>query len=507
MAIQTFVLGLNPNGKRPAILLAINPGVGRASLSAILRYLVLVGNKTSAGSAVADQDLHDIFPNTDVDALFGARSELKWMIRTARKVPGIRIRAIACAEASGGTAATLTITVTGTASTNGTLRFYLATKTVNVTVPAGTTAADTAALIQAAFAADPDLPCTAAVVGAVVTLTAANVGVRGNDWVCYFDPAEKPGTTAIALAGSGAVNPGKNGVVGAKFGATLGAGADNLANVLAVLQGSAFFTCAFAQNDTSTNAPLLKTYSDAKSAVGSQIFEHIVLGHTGSYANALALAKTTLNKHRFQVAWQRGAEAHPAMLAAAMGAVRTQKEQLHPNRRFNGDLLPGIPAARAQIDWPSGGETGEEDAALNNGLTPVRSNDQGEARVVRSVTTLCVRNSVPFYGCIDSGQARTPDTTAELLMLAWDTEFAVNNEYVGPDPEDGEEDPPEGTATPRDWTSYAQGLLEELIPKHWFQSVSVSTEYDADQKMLLCTINLEVAALNHRIAGNVNQVV
>jgi phage tail sheath gpL-like len=489
------------------MLWAINPGVGRVSLSSIPRYLLLVGNKTSAGSAVADQDLHDIFPNTDADALFGARSELAWMIRMARKVPGVRIKAIACVEASGGTAATLTITITGTASTNGTLRFYLATKTINVVVPSGTTQNATAALVQAAFAADPEIPCTAAVVDNVVTLTIANVGVRGNDWTCYFDPSEKPGTTAVALAGSAAVNPGKNGVVGAKFGATLGAGTDNLTNVLAVLQGSAFFTCVFAQNDTSTNVPLLKTYNDAKAAIGSQIFEHVVLGHTGSYANALTLAKTTINKHRIQVAWQRGAGVHPAMLAASMGAVRTQKEQLHPNRRFNGDLLPGIPAARAQVDWPSVGETGEEDAALNNGLTPVRSNDQGEARVVRSITTLCVRNSVSFYGCIDSGQARTPDTAAELLTLAWDTEYSVNNEYVGPDPEDGEEDPSEGTATPRGWTSYAQGLLEEQIPKHWFSSVSVSTEYDPDQKMLLCTINLQVAPLNHRLAGNINQVV
>jgi hypothetical protein len=126
--------------------------------------------------------------------------------------------------------------------------------------------------------------------------------------------------------------------------------------------------------------------------------------------------------------------------------------------------------------------------------------------VVRSITTLCVRNSVPFYGCIDSGQARTPDMAAELLTLAWDTEYSVNNEYVGPDPEDGEEDPSEGTATPRGWTSYAQGLLEEQIPKHWFSSVSVSTEYDAGQKMLLCTISLEVAPINHRLAGNINQI-
>lgn len=503
---QTIVLGLNPSGKRPAILLAVNAGVGRVDPSTIARYLVLIGNKTSAGSATADTELHEIFPNTDFGAKFGARSELAWMIRMAQKVPGVRIKAIACAEASGGTAATLTITITGTASSNGTLRFYLATRTINVVVPAGTTAADTAALVQAAFAADPEIPVTGAVVGAVVTLTVANVGVRGNDWVLYFDPLEKPGTTAVALAGSAAANPGQNGVVGAKFGATLGAGTDNLTNALATLAGQSCFTIAAANNDTSTNAALLKTYNDGKAAVGNQVFEHIVLGFTGSYANAKTLARTTLNKHRLQVAWQRGGEAHPAMLAAAMAALRTQKEQLHPNRRFNGDVLAGIPAARALVDWPSGGETGEEDAALQDGITPIRSNAQGEAVVVRSINTLCVRNSVSFYGCIDSGQARTPDMAAELLQFAWDTEYSVNNEYVDGDPEDGEDERPEGTATPRGWTAYATLLLEEKIPKHWFSSVSVSTEFDSANDMLLCTINLEVAPLNHRLAGNVNQV-
>lgn len=503
---QTIVVGLNPSGKRPAILWAINVGVGRVDISSIPRYLLLVGNKTSAGSATVDTEIHEIFANTDISAVFGARSELAWMIRVARKYPGIRIKAIACAEASGGVAATLTITITGTAGSNGTLRFYIAGKTINVVVPSGTTQNATAALVEAAFDADPDVPCTAGVADNVVTLTVANVGVRGNDWACYFDPAEKPTTTAVALAGSAATNPGQSGVVGAKFGATLGSGTDNLTNALAALAGQAFFTIAAANNDTSTNAALLKTYSDGKAAVGSQIYEHIVLGHTGSYANAQTLAKTTLNKHRFQVAWQRGSEAHPAMLAASMGALRTQKEQAHPNRRYAGDVLLGIPGARALVDWPSVGETGEEDTALQNGITPIRSNAQGEAIVVRSITTLCTRNSVPFYGCLDSGQARTPDMAAEVLTLAWDTEYAVNNEYVDSDPEDGEEERSEGAATPRGWTAYAQEILEGKIPKHWFSSVSVSTEFDADADMLLCTINLEVAPLNHRIAGNINQV-
>lgn len=505
MVAQTIVVGLNPNGKRPAALWAVNPGVGASDLSAIPRFLLLVGNKTSAGSAVADQDLNEIFPNTDINALYGARSELAWMIRMARKYPGVRIKAIACAEAGGATAATLTITVTGTAGSNGTLRFYLATKTINVTVPSGTTQNATAALIQAAFDADLEIPVTATVLNNVVTLTVANASVRGNDWSCYFDPAEKPTTTAIALAGSGATNPGANGVVGAKFGS--GAGTDNLTNVLAILNGKAFFTAAFAQNDTSTNAALLKAYSDAKGAVGTQVYEHIVLGYTGSYANAVTLAKTTINRHRFQVGWQRGSEAHPAMVAASLAARRHQKEQLsaNPNRRFNGDVLLGIPAARAVVDWPSGGETGEEDAALNNGVTPIRSDEQGDATIVRAITTLCVRNGVPFYGTIDCGQARTPDVTSDLASLLWDTEYSVANEHVDDDPEDGEEDRPPGTATPRGWSSYLQGVLEAKIPKHWFSSVSVSTEYDPDTKMLMCTINLEVAPLNHRIAGNINQ--
>ncbi len=502
-----FVPGLNPTGKVPRALWNINVGVGRVDVGSIPRYLLLIGNKTSGGSAVVDQDINEIFPNTDIGALYGARSELAWMIRMARKVPGVRIKAIASAEAVGGTAATLTITFVGTTSTAGTFRFYLAGKTINCTVASGTAQNAIATAVAAAFAADPEIPCTASAGTNVVTLTIANAGVRGNDWVLYFDPLEKPGTTTVALAGSAAANAGPNGIVGAKFGATLGAGTDDLTNVLARLAGQQFFTIAAAQNDTSTNAPLLKAYNIAKSAIGNQIYEHIVLGHTGTYANAQTLAKTTLNNHRFQVAWYRGSEAHPCMVAAALAALRTSKEQQHPNRRFNGDVLLGLPVQRALVDYPSSGETGEQETALENGVTPLTTGDGATAVVVRSITTLCTQNSVPFYGCIDSGQARTPDVAAEQLSLAWDTEFAKNNEWVNSDARNGEVDRPEGVATPKLWSSYAQGLLAKKVPDNWFSSVSVTADYDTANRQILTEINLEITPLNHRVAGNVNQVV
>lgn len=502
---QIIVQGLLPGGKVPGARWLINVAQGRVDPSAIPRYLLLIANKTSGGSALADAEVREIFPSTDVPGLFGARSEMAQMVRMARKVPGLRIKAIACAEAAGGTAATLTITFVGTTSSSGTFHWYMAGKTINCTVPAGTAQNAVATAVQQAFAADPDIPVTASVAANVVTLTVANLGARGNDWVIYFDPADKPGTTTVALAGGGATNPAPGGVVGAKFAG--GAGVDDLTNVLATLQGEQYFTIAAAHNDVGTNVPLLKAYNAAKANLGTQIYEHIVLGHTGSYANAQTLAKTTLNKHRFQVGWMRGAEAHPCMVAASLGAVRTQLEQQHPNRRFNGMALPGLPGQRAAIDRPSDGETGEQQTAMDNGVTPLTSSAQGDSLIVRSITTLCVVDGVPNYNCIDSGQARTPDVAAELLSLAWTTEYGKNNEYVNRDPRDGEDAPAEGVATPRFWASYAQLLLSKKIAQNWFSSVSVAAEYDSVNRMLLTSINLEIAPLNHRIGGNINQVV
>lgn len=509
-----YVLSLNPTGKVPGAKLQVNFGQTPVGVGQIPRTLLLIGNKVAtaatgnpAGTASVDNVVYDILSSTDVDGLFGMRSELARMIRVARLYKSIRIKAIACAESTG-VQASMTLTVPGAATANGTHRLWFGGQGVEVNVLSGATAAAQATAIANAINQKPNLPVYATVAGAVVTILAAHPGTRGNDLTVYRDPSSSPTGSLLTLtsASSYVVQPGPGGVVGVRLAG--GTGNDDLTNVLAALQGQTFFTIGAAQVD-SANLVLLKAYDDAKAVAGSQRFEHVALGYNGLLTPGITLSDS-VNKERFCDAWVQGCEVGSPELAASFGAMRTAKEQSHPNRRYNGDVLLGIPPQRSLLDRPDGLETGVQQAALDAGLTPCTTTADGDVVVVRAITMKHFKtvngNQIPFYGTLDCGAARGPDMFAEQLQLSWDTEFGANNEWVAPDPAPGEPNPNAGVATPRMWTGHVLALGKEAIDANWFLSVECTTVYDRATKSLLCTIEVEPMPLNHRVGGNVNQV-
>lgn len=517
---QIIVLGLNPSGKVPGAKFSVQFGKGRVSVGAIPRYLLLIGNMTEAdisvsstvvsnkGSATPEQ-LYEITPDVDESAKFGSRSELARMIRLARQIPGVRIKAIAVSEVSAGSPvyAVATITIATNASSAGTWRFWIGGKKVEATVASGATPTTQAGAIVAAINGDPELPCYASNSAGVVSVLFTHPGTRGNNCTIYQDTSDKPGGSTSTLASNSAytVNPGPNGETGVRLGD--GAGTDDISDALDALSGQSFFTIAVAHVD-STNLGLLKTYNDAKAAVGSQRFEHIVHGFNGLLADANTLSDA-VNKERFQHAWEQGSENLPGEIAAVMGAIRTQYEQIHPNRRFNGVVLTGLAPQRSLLDRPSEGETGVQQSALDNGITPLTTTADGSVICVRAITTKHLKTvgsgTIDFYGTLDCGQARGPDMFAEVAQLAWDTEYAVSNEYVDDDPAPGEPNRPAGVATPRGWTGYLQNLGDQKVAENWFSSVKVTTQYDSVNKQLLCQIEVQPTPLNHRIGGNLFQ--
>lgn len=524
---QINILGLNPSGKVPGAKWAVQFGQGRVSVGSIPRYLLLVGNKvttdisvtinavtyvaSNAGTATADTVVYDITPDIDADALFGARSELSKMIAAARRYTGVRIKAIACAEVSAGSpvSASATITIATTSSSAGTWTYYIDGVAVPVTIASGRTVTQQAVDIANAINNSPNLSVYATNSAGVVTVTFTHPGTRGNECTIYQDVSEKPGasTSTLATASTYTVNPGPGGVTGVRLGG--GTGTDSVTNVLAALDGNTYFTIAFAQIDT-TNAALIKTYNDSKAALGSQRYEHVVLGYNGLLASANTLSDA-INKERFQLVHQQGGESQPCVIAASMGGLRTQKEQSHPNRRYLTDALLGVAPQRALADLPSASETGTQQSALDNGITPVTTTPDGTAVCVRAITTKHLKTvgnlTIDFYGTLDVGQARSPDVFAEELELAWITDYGANNEYVDDDPAAGEPNRPSGVATPRTWTGYAQNLGNQKIAANWFSSVEIASEYDATNKQILCSIQVEPTPLNYRIAGNIAQTV
>ncbi|KUR80759.1 phage tail sheath subtilisin-like domain-containing protein [Novosphingobium sp. FSW06-99] len=105
--------------------------------------------------------------------------------------PSAAVYALPVSDAGGATAATDTITITGPATQSGTLALYVAGVSIPVAVTYGDTATTIATNIAAAINASTGqavstmancgLPCTATSAAGVVTLTARNAGLCGND--------------------------------------------------------------------------------------------------------------------------------------------------------------------------------------------------------------------------------------------------------------------------------------------------------------------------------------
>lgn len=142
---------------------------------------LLIGQKLAAGTAVVG--VAQLVSTTDqARILFGAGSMLARMHGKYRAQDLFgEVWCIAVADAAAGVAASGTITVTGAATSAGTISLYVAGQRVSVGVAASDSASTIAASINSAINAAMDLPVTSAAENGVVTLTCRWKGATGND--------------------------------------------------------------------------------------------------------------------------------------------------------------------------------------------------------------------------------------------------------------------------------------------------------------------------------------
>jgi phage tail sheath gpL-like len=180
---------------------------------ALLAYrALLVAQKIAAGSAAANS-LVRVTSEAQAIAYCGRGSQGHRMAKAFLRLNKQTELWILVLEDNGaGVAATKTITVTGPATAAGTIYLYVGEDLVQVAVAAGDTANNIAAAINAAINAAGDLPLTSAVATNVVTTTARNKGVAGQDQplrVNYQDGEALPAGVGIAIANvtAGITNP------------------------------------------------------------------------------------------------------------------------------------------------------------------------------------------------------------------------------------------------------------------------------------------------------------
>lgn len=391
------ILGIDATYRVPNAYAELLFGQGPATASAGVREVVFVMPKLSAGTWVAGT-LNRV--NTEADAISGAvaGSPLHRAIRLFIQANNqATIWALPVAETSGGSpvAATAVLTIATNATGTGTVIATVAGEDCSYTFAVGQTPTQIGDGIVAAVAAKSWLPVVALNASGVVTFTAKLKGISQGTASLGVIRVRATITSGVGTTATfGGLFLG-SGAAGAEGSTTEAA---NLATALATIQSSRKYYIVSSAND-STSLTNLRSHVSSKSEPKQGLRSVIISAYTGTVGNSstLAIAK---NYERLQIVYQRNSEHDCAELAANMAAIRQKYEQVDSTFNFASYSGPDwlIKAAFDTNDWLSGDE---QNTCINDGITPIASNDVGGSYVVMSVDT----RSKDSTGAIDDFRA------------------------------------------------------------------------------------------------------
>lgn len=442
------IIGFSSTDFVPGFVGQVTYGAGPLSAGDQTITLLLVGNKTSAGSMTANQDVSACFSETEADALVGPGSEQARQAYAALQIPGVQIW-LAPVSDPGGTAASIIITLATTATSAGVFDYYIGGRLVSLPVALGDTATVAGALLADLINANTRLPCTAADTTGAVTLTMKQTGPRGNDVFVRQVQTGKPGAMTSTLSTGTAVTG-----VGMKFAS--GATADDLTTVATNTFAGWYNRVGLAARDA-TQLGVWETSMDSKAGPLEGRPQHTVCASNAALATVQSLTQTTLNNARFQMLWLLNGENDPAEVGATMAAIRCVTEQGDPGASYDDVVLPGVAPQFLSSNIP---QRSTLVAALQTGVTPLTST-KTEVKVVRSITTRCLNGANPDYRTLDTGYAYVPDFIRYDIGLQWNSVFRVANPVVDDDIDPALGDRPSGVATPKRWNQFVYARLKE----------------------------------------------
>ncbi len=362
---------INTDTRKPGQYSEYDLTTAVAALPSGAPKVAILGQKTADGSATADTP-YKIFSEQDSIDRGGTGSIIHLAARAALKAfPNIDCTIVPIDDAAG-TAATGTIVIANAATASGTIDFWIGNEYVQVTVTSGDSANTIAAAVDTAInAKEHNMPVTASVNLATVTLTARNDGLLGNNIPCSYKINGVTATTVtITQVGSviaGATDP-------------------SIANALAAIAPEKYDIIICTLNDA-TNLGLLKTHlatyaapTENKPGVG-------IFGYTGVQATCETLCGTTLNSGRISCAYMKYSKTTERghsldyEVGAAYGAVIASHDD--PAAPYNYEALTGIaPSDTAQRLTRS-----QQESTLENGVTPLEVGAGETVQIVRAITT------------------------------------------------------------------------------------------------------------------------
>jgi phage tail sheath gpL-like len=377
--------GVDPSSPLPGIKRELRFAQGSSTGAGQSRSVVLVGNKTSAGSETTNTLSTAVLNSQDLEDRVGRRSELYWMYNKYVAVdPNATIYIMVVPENGSGTAASATFTFVTAASAVTTLELAWGGETIGITVNEGDTAIVQAAALTSKINEQAYFPFTAAIGGSgsehIVTITASNVGPRGDNVINRVRTRYLKNVTTTCT----------------KSAITSGTGADDFTLALTALAAAEIYyhvaACTATSGVTATDNGVGEYISfistQALPANGkSQI---VNFGLVSTQANATTVATSSAANNVYAVFWHaENNDWTTGMIAAHCTAAKRLKETLHPSANLTGysntEITPfQVPDPFDKSDRPT---TVEMEADLNNGVTPIAFDATGAARIVRQVTS------------------------------------------------------------------------------------------------------------------------
>jgi phage tail sheath gpL-like len=346
--------------RKPGKYLEFNTRLAVRTLPANLQRMLIVAQKLAAGT-VAALTPTQVFSDAQAADYFGPGSMAHLMCRAAITAnPYLDLTVCALADAVAGVQAAGTVTISGPATSSGSLKLHVGNRTIEVGVSSGAVQNDIATALKAEIDKYADLPVTAEVALNVITLTARHKGTVGNLVDLVTEVTAKGIAAAVAAMSAGATDPDITTALAAVFAEQYHVIVTPYANQAALED--------LRDHLDSVSGPL-----EQRPGVG-------IYGYDGALGDATTLAGL-INSGRVLGAFLRGTRSPACELAAAFGAVLAFEED--PARPLNTLTLKGIhaPAITQRLSRT------EQESCLYNGVTPLDVGPGERVQIVRAIST------------------------------------------------------------------------------------------------------------------------
>ena len=453
-----ILLGLAANFPNPGTYFELDFAQGPASGSGSPRYALIIGNKTSAGTATVETVIYGPDTQTpcqveqDVINLFGTGSQLhRAFLRFTAINPTIALYFVCVAESAGAQAA-LTEVLLNTATSNGNHRTWCGDQFVDTAITSGDSVSTIATNIAASVNSQSRWPITASPSAGSVVYTARNHGPEGN-WI-RMQALITPGSGTISTTSSITANTFLSG----------GATADTNANALATIISSRYYYIVSCDSDA-TNVGRVVTQVNSQANPTTGIRQRVFFGSMDTLANTITVA-TGINAPRAECVWGSSTDLTPLELAANNAALYSLLEAGAPVgvARKNYSLFPSS-ATDASVwkiaagrNGPGGSPTvAQITSALNNGITPIIVLPNGQTQLVKRCTTRSLNGSVADYRIRDAHKVTVCDFWGDDAVALTQLQFGGRD--LLPDPAIGQPPPPNIAVTPSIWGGALKGLV------------------------------------------------